>query len=276
MSAAFDAERFAALAAPLRFGRPLVVKAVTGSTNDDALEAARAGAPEGALFVTEAQERGRGRRGNVWHASPGEALLFSLVLRPSLAVERAPVLALVAGLAVRAALAVTLKSADVASEPRVKWPNDVVVGHKKVAGILVESQVRGETLGAVVVGVGLNVGRSELPAEVAAHATSLAALGATVSREVLLAGILRALEERLPLVPPLDALTGSRELPLTTLMVEELIAFDALRGAKVSVGDLKGVATGLDTRGNLRLLDANGAAHEVTSGHVIVESWGAT
>jgi BirA family biotin operon repressor/biotin-[acetyl-CoA-carboxylase] ligase len=276
MSAGFDAERFAALAAPLRLGRPLVVKAVTGSTNDDALEAARAGAPEGALFVTEAQERGRERRGNVWHASPGEALLFSLVLRPNIAVERAPGLALVAGLAVRAALARALQSTAVASEPRVKWPNDVVIGHKKVAGILVESQIRGETLGAVVVGVGLNVGRSELPAEVAAHATSLAALGATVSREVLLAGILTALEARLPLAPPSDAPSGSPELALSTPIVEELLAFDALRGAKVAVGNLRGVATGLDTLGNLRILDASGRTHQVTSGHVIVESWKAT
>jgi BirA family biotin operon repressor/biotin-[acetyl-CoA-carboxylase] ligase len=260
MSPSFDAARFTACLAELPLGRPLALTAVTDSTNDDALTAARAGAPHGALFVTETQRRGRGRRGNTWHAEPGEALLFSLVLRPALPLERASSLALVAGLAVRAAVASALTLSGVAASAEVKWPNDVLVGGRKVAGILVESHVRGDTLGAVVVGVGLNVGRLSLPDDVAALATSLAALGAAAAREELLASVLKELDVRLRGL-------GSKQIPLSSL-VEELRAFDALRGKRIRVGELEGTALGIDAFGNLELLDAARVTHKVTSGHV--------
>src|SRR5688572_18396529 len=101
MASAFDGERFRSLARELSLGHPLTWTETTGSTNDDALAAAREGAPHGALFVTEAQAAGRGRRGNAWLAAPGQGLLFSVVLRPNVTPERAPALALLAGLAVR-------------------------------------------------------------------------------------------------------------------------------------------------------------------------------
>ena len=260
MNPAFDPTRFTACLGERALGRPLVLTAVTDSTNDDALAAARAGAPHGALFVTEEQRRGRGRRGNSWHAAPGEALLFSLVLRPSVPLERASSLSLVAGLAVRAAVASSLTLSGVSARVQVKWPNDVLVDGKKVAGILVESHVRGDTLGAVVVGVGLNVGLLSLPDDVAAHATSLLLLGATVPREELLASVLGELDVRLRTF-------GSKEIPLSSL-VEELRAFDALRGLRVRVGELEGTALGVDAFGNLELLDAARVTHKVTSGHV--------
>jgi len=260
MSSPFDVARFAAGVATLSLGRPLTLTAVTDSTNDDALAAARAGAPHGALFVTEEQRRGRGRRGNAWHAAPGEALLFSLVLRPAIPLERASSLALVAGLAVRAAVARGLTLAGITTRAEVKWPNDVLVGDKKVAGVLVESHVRGDTLGAVVVGVGLNVGRLSLPEEVAVHASSLLLLGATVPREELLVEILKELDVRLRGL-------GSKQIPWSSL-AEELRAFDALQGKRVRVGTLEGTAVGVDAFGNLELLDAARVTHKVTSGHV--------
>lgn len=260
MSAVFDTARFTACLGELPLGRPLVLTSVTGSTNDDALAAARAGAPHGAVFVTEEQRCGRGRRGNSWHAAPGEALLFSLVLRPSLPLERASSLALVAGLAVRAAVASALTLSGVPAAAQVKWPNDVLVAGKKIAGILVESHVRGETLGAVVVGVGLNVGLLSVPDDVAAHATSLLLLGATVAREELLASVLGELDIRLRAF-------GSKEIPFSSL-VDELRAFDALCGSRVRVGELEGTALGVDAYGNLELLDAARVTHKVTSGHV--------
>ncbi len=260
MSTAFDGERFLALVHGLSLGRPLLTTAVTDSTNDDALLAAREGAPHGALFVTDAQRRGRGRRGNTWHATPGEALLFSLVLRPNLPAERAPCLALVAGLAVRAAVSEALHEAGATCSVLVKWPNDVVVADRKLAGVLVETQMSGEKLGAVVLGVGLNVGRLELPEPIAAQATTLAALGATASREALLAGVLHALETRLETLQ-------NPEIPLKSLL-SELVAHDALRGRLVSVGELHGVANGIDAAGNLEITDRAGHVHRVRSGHV--------
>jgi len=267
MTPAFDGERFRALARSLTLGRECVVTELTSSTNDDALAAARSGAPHGTLFVTDEQQRGRGRRGNTWHAPPGEALLVSVLLRPELPPERASSLALVAGLAVRAAVADALAAAGVAMTVRVKWPNDVVVEKRKVAGILVESQMLGEKLGAAVVGIGLNTGRLELPPEVAARATSLAALGASVTREALLYAVLSELEVRL-------ARLEGHASPLSTL-VTELSEHDALTGERVTVGELEGTASGIDERGNLRLLDAaTGRTHTVTSGHVMVKGWG--
>ena len=265
MTPAFDAERFRALGRSLTLGRECVVTRVTGSTNDDALNAARAGAPHGALFVADEQQHGRGRRGNTWHAPPGEALLFSVLLRPELPPERASSLALVAGLAVRAAVAQALAAGNVSRTAQVKWPNDVVVDKLKVAGILVESQMRGEKLGAAVVGIGLNTGRLELPPDVQPRATSLGALGASTPREELLHNVLAELELRLA------RLEGHRS-PLSTL-VTELSEHDALRGERVTVGDVEGTASGIDTVGNLKVVDATGRTHTVTSGHVIAKGW---
>jgi BirA family biotin operon repressor/biotin-[acetyl-CoA-carboxylase] ligase len=263
MGAPFDARRFAEHARALPLGRPLVVTPRTGSTNDDALAAAREGAPHGALFVTEEQLAGRGRRGNSWLAPPGEGLLFSLVLRPSLRAERAPALALLAGLAVRAAVGELLERAGSSARALVKWPNDVLVVSdkpRKLAGILVESVVRGAELGGVVVGVGLNVGRLGLPSELAESATSLELLGVTVTRERLLADVLDAVAVRLEKLE-------DPENPLEAL-VSELACFDALFGLRVEVDDVLGTAAGIDSEGCLKVVDAAGRTNRIVSGHV--------
>lgn len=263
MSAPFDAERFREHAEALELGRPLVATARTGSTNDDALAAARDGAPHGALFVTEEQLAGRGRRGSSWLAAPGEGLLFSLVLRPELRADRAPALALLAGLAVRAAVAELLERASPNAHARVKWPNDVAIvqdAPRKLAGILVESVVRGGRLGAVVVGVGLNVGRLVLPRELAETATSLAEVGVNVTREELLVNVLRALEARLRHLE-------SSEMPLKSL-VDELAAVDLLFGKKLRVDDVVGTGAGIDSEGCLKVRDDAGTTHRIVSGHV--------
>jgi BirA family transcriptional regulator, biotin operon repressor / biotin---[acetyl-CoA-carboxylase] ligase len=180
--------------------------------------------------------------------------------------ELAPVLALIAGLAVRSCVAELLESAGSRAVALVKWPNDVVISAGKLvklAGVLVESQVRGERLGAVVVGVGLNVGRLELPSELAETATSLALLGVNVGREELLTSVLRALDARLSCLE-------NPEMPLETL-VTELGRFDALKGMKVRVDELTGIAAGIDEEGCLKVVDATGTTHKVVSGHVTLE-----
>jgi BirA family biotin operon repressor/biotin-[acetyl-CoA-carboxylase] ligase len=267
MSEPFDAERFALLAANLTLGRPLVATLETGSTNDDALAAAREGVEHGALFVTEEQRAGRGRRGSRWLAERSEGLLFSIVLRPDVAVERAPALALIAGLAVREVVSTLLVAAGSSERVLVKWPNDVVIARSwlaKLAGILVESQVRGSKLTAAIVGVGLNVGRLELPCEFETQATSLAALGVSVERERLLVDILRAIEVRLAVLE-----NENPETPLETL-AEELSAFDALKGRKLHVENLLGCGAGIDGDGYLKVEDEAGMMHRIGSGHVRV------
>lgn len=172
----------------------------TGSTNADLAERARQGAPEGAVLVTELQTAGRGRLGRTWTAPPRSGLTFSMLLRPRVPVARFAWASLLTGVAVATALRRMTawshagegflgedgEGGDTAVDVRLKWPNDLLVGNRKLAGILAEM-----VDGGLVVGVGLNVGlrEEELPVPTA---TSLAIEGAPLSdRAPLLRAILR-------------------------------------------------------------------------------------
>ncbi len=253
---AFDAARFRELskARSLGVGEPLTLKQTTGSTNDDAMQAARAGAAHGAVFLAEEQHAGRGRRGHRWLSAPGENLTFSLVLRPKLAPAALGALTLALGLAARDVVASRVNDAV-----RVKWPNDVVVGKKKLAGLLVESQLESGKVAAVVAGVGLNVHTRELPAEIADIATSLALLGAEErERETLLADLLEGMLVRL----------GSYERGGLAEFHAELERHDALFGVRVRVDGLEGVGRGIAEDGALLLEDAHGHVQRVIAGTV--------
>jgi biotin-(acetyl-CoA carboxylase) ligase len=169
----------------------------TGSTNADLADRAREGAPEGTVLVTELQTAGRGRLGRTWTAPPRSGLTFSVLLRPRVPQPRFAWASLLTGVAVATALRRMTawsqagerflgEGGDVAVDVRLKWPNDVLVGDRKLAGILAEM-----VDGGLVVGVGLNVGlrEDELPVPTA---TSLAIEGAPLSdRAPLLRAILR-------------------------------------------------------------------------------------
>lgn len=238
----------------LLFGEHLIAVARTGSTNDDALKAAGLGASEGSVFVADEQTQGRGRRGHAWVSPPGQNLIFSVVLRPNIASERASALSLVAGLAVRAAAARRVQKAV-----GIKWPNDVLVGDKKLAGILVESRMRGADIEAVVIGIGVNVHMVELPEEIASVATSLALLGDPApSRETFLAEVLAELESRLRIFEA-DGLGG---------LLDEVRRHDTLLDARVQVGEVRGTAVGIDEQGSLVIRSDGGKIHHVSSGTV--------
>ncbi|GLZ03957.1 biotin--[acetyl-CoA-carboxylase] ligase [Actinomadura sp. NBRC 104412] len=194
-----------ALVRPGGLWRDVRVVRETGSTNVDLAAAAQEGAPEGTVLTTEHQHAGRGRLGRAWTAPPRSGLMFSVLLRPAVPVERLGWVPLLAGVstanAVRRMTAWSEEGdrffpepgdrprADVAVDARLKWPNDLLVGERKLAGILVE-----RIGGALVVGIGLNVGlrADELPVPTA---TSLAIEGAPLSdRAPLLRAILRELE----------------------------------------------------------------------------------
>ncbi|MFI0486351.1 biotin--[acetyl-CoA-carboxylase] ligase [Actinomadura sp. 9N215] len=179
--------------------REVRVVAETGSTNADLAERARDGAPEGTVLVTELQTAGRGRLGRAWTAPSRSGLTFSMLLRPPVPVPMLGWASLLTGVAVATAVRRMTawsqreerfldagEGGDVAVDVRLKWPNDLLVGDRKLAGILVE-----KVDDALVVGVGLNVGlrKDELPVETA---TSLAIEGAPLSdRSPLLRAILR-------------------------------------------------------------------------------------
>ncbi len=161
------------------------------STNALAKTLAGQGAPEGTLVVTEEQTAGRGRRGKSWTSPAGANLLFSVLLRPPMEGERVFVLTMVLGVA---GLKAVKKVAAV--EAMIKWPNDLYVGPKKLAGVLTEFAVRGKQVDWVVPGMGINVGwHPDVPEGGGAGATSLLEeTGQRVSRNELLIELLTVFE----------------------------------------------------------------------------------
>lgn len=186
-----DVEALRRLRRGARFGAELHYFEETGSTNTRARELALAGCSEGTLVVAEAQSQGRGRLGRSWVSPPYRNLYLSLVLRPPIEPTAAVQLTLVAGLAAARAV----RAFDVAAQ--IKWPNDVLVDGRKVAGILAEMETDGEQLAFVILGLGLNVNLAldEFPPELRDKAGSLAAtLGHGVERHLVAARLLAELE----------------------------------------------------------------------------------
>ena len=202
--------------------------------------------PEGAVAVADFQTAGRGRLGRVWAAPAGTALLCSVLLRPP-AGSRIAQLSLVGGLAAAQAV-----EAALGRQAQLKWPNDVLVDGRKVAGVLAEARD-----GVVVVGVGLNVNQTEaeLPTDARIPAASLRSLdGVERDREALLTGLLERLE----------AAYGSwRDNGLSALHAE-ISSRDALAGRAVSVDGRGGRALGIDAEGRLVLDSGPVESGEVT------------
>lgn len=154
-------------------GRPARHLARVDSTNREAERWARDGAPEGALVVADGQTAGRGRLGRSWLDLPGRSLLGSVLLRPPLPAAAAPLLTYVAALSLAEALASWIP----ADRLEIKWPNDVLVSGRKVAGILLEMRAEAHAVEHVILGVGVNVGggRPDLPDDLRDLATTVAA-----------------------------------------------------------------------------------------------------
>jgi BirA family biotin operon repressor/biotin-[acetyl-CoA-carboxylase] ligase len=223
-------------------GSPRVHHRLTDSTNERARELALAGAPHGTLVTADRQSAGRGRQGRAWTAPPGSAVLMSLVLRELS--ERNAALPLAAAVAVCEAL-----------EPvdcRIKWPNDVWVERRKLAGILVEGRPQE---GWAVLGIGLNVSTSpdELPEELRATATSLRIAGLERDRDEVIESLLAALDRRLT-QPAREVLTAWRER-------------DALLGERVRWRGGEGTAAGIDDGGAL-IVETAGNQVKLDAGEV--------
>jgi BirA family biotin operon repressor/biotin-[acetyl-CoA-carboxylase] ligase len=230
-----------------RFGRPYLWSESCPSTQDVLRGSAL---PEGAVAVTEHQTSGRGREGRPWEDVAGTSLLLSLLLRPPAGTPTQQ-LALVAGLAVAEAVEERRDAAG------IKWPNDVILGGRKVAGILLEASE-----GAVVCGIGVNVAQdeSELPSGTRVPAGSLRAVtGRMPDRAELLATLLEIVEHRY------DAWCRAGLAPL----LDELESRNVLRGSRVEVGGASGVAGRIAPDGRLTLERENGSTVLVGSGEVL-------
>lgn len=206
----------------------------TASTNADVAAAAEAGEPAGYVLVAEQQEQGRGRLERTWESPPRAGLLMSVLVRPEVPPPALTLLPLLAGVAVAEAVR---SVGDVPA--RLKWPNDVLAGDRKLGGILVERT----TNGGVVIGIGLNVSTrvTELPVDTA---TSLAIEGGHTDREPLAKEILRALGRRYTAYAdasgsPSSVLPAYREVCETIgrQVVVQLPGGESVAGIAVAVDD---------------------------------------
>jgi len=210
-----------------------------GSTNDEALRWAASGAADGCLVAAEMQTRGRGRFGRKWITRPGVSLAFSLILHPTpVEQESLGFFSPLGALAISQALE---ESLDL--RPLIKWPNDVLLDNRKAAGILVEAEWSGETLEAVVIGIGLNITPEAVPPaeELLYPAISVEeAAGRPVNRLALLGEILRALFEwRTHLGSPLFRQEWEKRLAFIDAWVE---ISELVPGSKPVIGQVKGLA----------------------------------
>jgi BirA family transcriptional regulator, biotin operon repressor / biotin---[acetyl-CoA-carboxylase] ligase len=221
-----------------------------GSTNTAAMAAAAEGAPEGSVFLAEEQTGGRGRGDNSWQSQRSTGIYCSVILRPALPPSEILVLSLAAGLAVRAAI----DQVDSRVIADLKWPNDVLIGGKKVCGILTEMNAEATRVRYIVVGIGLNVNQPTFPQELAATSLRLVT-GSEWSRVELVAALLKSLDrEYRQLVDDPDA----RE----SILLRFAESSTWVQGKKVRIEEnasaFEGTTEGLDSRGFLRVQTPHG------------------
>lgn len=228
------------------------------STNDEAARMARAGAQHGTVVIAEQQSAGRGRDGRAWASPRGCGLYLSAVLRPPLPLVDVPPMTLAIGVG----LCDAVRAAGVPGA--LKWPNDVLVGTRKLAGVLVEAQSQGSRLDAVIAGIGVNLAPlpRDVPPEIAARAISLEeASGAPIDREAFIATLLAHVEHW---VDHYTAVGLEDVIPAWIDRMAEGVRARAI----VDSAPVVGTMAGLDGDGSLLLRDADGVIHRVRSGDV--------
>jgi BirA family transcriptional regulator, biotin operon repressor / biotin---[acetyl-CoA-carboxylase] ligase len=228
------------------------------STNDEAARLARAGARHGTVVTARAQRAGRGRDGRAWASPRDTGLYLSAVLRPPLPLVDVPPMTLAIGVGLCDAVRAMGAAAS------LKWPNDALVRGRKLAGVLVEAHSQGNRLDAVIVGIGVNLTASGLPAELAATAIALdEAAGGAVDRAAFIDVMLANVERWI------DRYVASGLAVIAPAWHERMAAGVAAR-ARCAGAELCGVVAGLDGDGALLLRDDLGRLHRVRSGDVEV------
>ncbi len=239
--------------------RPIYYYASLDTTMRRASELAEAGEPEGTVVLAEEQTAGRGRLGRSWLSAPKEGLYLSLILRPPLEAAQAPVVTLALGLATgRAIHRVTSRPCD------LRWPNDVLLGERKCAGILTELAADGERVRYIVAGIGVNVNHAAFPAELAVTATSLRLeTGCEYSREALLIEIVKEADRYLQILL-------ERGAPAIVELFTRASSYAAGKRVVVVNGsaESQGRTAGITSAGILLLEQADGSVAPVLAGSV--------
>ena len=244
-------------------GRDIQVFQETTSTNDVVDRLARDNVPEGAVVFAESQSKGRGRLGRKWLSPARKGLWFSILLRPLLSPQEAMQLTVASATALRRAI-----QAQTGLEPEIKWPNDILVRGKKIAGILTELHAELDQVKYVILGIGVdvNLNAGDFPAELRKSATSLKAeLGKPVPRAELAVGILRELDDDYGQIAAagFTTLADEWEKHCTTIGQEVVI--------RTGERQIRGRAESLGEDGALLLRTDHGHLERVVGGDVALE-----
>ena len=232
-----------------------------GSTNTEAMAAAAKGIAEGSVFLAEEQTAGRGRGAHTWDSARSAGIYCSAVLRPALPPGDVLVMALAAGLAVRAAI----EQVDERVQVDLKWPNDVLIEGKKVGGILTEMNAEATRVRYIVVGMGINVNHGQFPEELRNQATSLRTItGSEWSRVELTAALLKSLEREYRLL--------TEDADARRSILQRFCEYSSwVQGKQIRVEEngssIEGKTEGLDERGFLQVRTSQGL-QKVLSGTV--------
>lgn len=244
-------------------GRDVRVFEETTSTNDVAEKLARDGVKEGVVVFAETQTKGRGRLGRKWISPRGRGLWFSVLLRPQFRPQQTTQLTVAAATALARAI-----RAQTGLKPEIKWPNDMLIGGKKVAGVLTELSAELDQVKYVILGIGVdvNIEASEFPDDVRPLATSLRiALGRPVNRSELAAAILHELDADYRRI-------GAGEFEAVANEWEENCATLG-RNVSIRIGDrtVHGRAEALDAEGALLVRTQHGRLERIIGGDVTLE-----
>ena len=252
-------ERVLPLLRTQHYGRSLDFRPSTGSTNDDAKDAAAMAAPRGHVVIADVQHKGRGSQGRVWSSPDDGDLYLSIVERPNIAFAQLPPLTLAVGLGVAEAVDALL-GLD-AQRTKVKWPNDVQVDGKKCAGILIEATALGAELQSVVIGIGLNVNRTAFEPELSQQATSLRlqrAGHARLDRTLALAALLLHVERWV------ERFTSEGPESVSAALRQRLAMLDL----PARCGEVHGIVRGVAGSGAL-LMETDSGLRELISGRLL-------
>lgn len=241
-------------------GKPVVYYPETDSTNIRIRHLGDEGAPHGTVAVADRQTAGRGRRGRTWESPGGSCIYMSILLRPDLAPEKAPMLTLVMACGVAEGI---MDCADV--KVQIKWPNDIIVSGKKLAGILTEMSTQVDYINHVTVGVGINVNVQNFPEEIQTATSLLSETGTQTKRAPVIAAVMKHFEENYKIFMQTEDMSGLME-KYSSLLVNQ--------GREVLIlekdAEYKAYAEGINQKGELVIRREDGTVENICAGEVSV------
>lgn len=246
-------------------GKNIVYYKETDSTNLRARQLGDQGAPHGTLVLTDRQTAGRGRRGRVWESPCGSNIYMSILLRPDIAPDRAPMLTLVMACSIVEGINKCMQGKD-GLDIKIKWPNDIIVNGKKLVGMLTEMNTEIEYINHVTVGIGINVNVSRFPESLQETATSLyMECGHAVKRAPIIAAAMESLETNYRIFMETQDMTGLMEKYSKYLVNRNKEVM--ILGAKEKY---KALALGINRSGELIVRKEDGTEDTVYAGEVSV------